>query len=76
MSIHYTVPGFELTTFETWVSSHNHMTRAPTLTSKIDFNGSGYGTISIATLLQVNVVYDIDSCCIAILSWLAWIVCD
>ena len=23
------VPGFELTAFETWVSSHNHLTRAP-----------------------------------------------
>ena len=24
MSIQYTVPGFEPTTFRTWVSSHNH----------------------------------------------------
>ena len=30
MSIQYTVPWFELTTFGTWVSSHNHQTRAPT----------------------------------------------
>ena len=29
MSIQYTVPGYELTTFGTWVSSHNHWTRAP-----------------------------------------------
>ena len=29
MSIQYTVPGFESTTFGTWVSSHNHLTRAP-----------------------------------------------
>ena len=29
MSIQYTVPGFEPTTFRTWVSSHNHQTRAP-----------------------------------------------
>ena len=29
MSIQYTVPGFELTTFRTSVSSHNHYTRAP-----------------------------------------------
>ena len=28
MSIQYTVPGFEPTTFRTWVSSHNHWTRA------------------------------------------------
>ena len=31
MSIQYTVPGLELTTFGTWVSSHNHLTRAPAL---------------------------------------------
>ena len=30
MSIQYTVPGFEFTTFETWVSFHNHSTWAPT----------------------------------------------
>ena len=29
MSIQYTVPGFEPTAFGTWVSSHNHYTRAP-----------------------------------------------
>ena len=29
MSIQYTVLGFELTTFGTLVSSHNHLTRAP-----------------------------------------------
>ena len=34
MSIQYTVPGFEPTTFGTWVSSHNHLTRAPTLLLK------------------------------------------
>ena len=31
MSIQYTVPGFGLTTFGTWVSSRNHQTRAPAL---------------------------------------------
>ena len=31
MSIQYTVPGFEPTTFGTWVTSHNHQTRAPAL---------------------------------------------
>ena len=30
MSIQYTVPGFEPTTFRPWASSHNHWTRAPT----------------------------------------------
>ena len=29
MSSHYIVLGFEPTTFRTWVSSHNHWTRAP-----------------------------------------------
>ena len=29
MSIQYPVPGFEPTNFWTWVSSHNHQTRAP-----------------------------------------------
>ena len=28
-SIQYIVPGFRLTTFGIWVSSHNHLTRAP-----------------------------------------------
>ena len=36
MAIQYTVPGFEPTTFGTWVSSHNHWTRAPSQ----DFNSS------------------------------------
>ena len=31
MSIQYMVPGFELTTFGTWVFSHNHYTRAAAL---------------------------------------------
>ena len=31
ISIQYLVPGFELTNFGTWVSSHNHYTRAPAL---------------------------------------------
>ena len=31
MYIQYTVLGFELTTFGTWVSSHNHKTSAPAL---------------------------------------------
>ena len=31
MSIQYTVLGFEPTTFRKWVSSHNHLTRAPPL---------------------------------------------
>ena len=31
MSIQYTVPEFELTTFGTRVSSHNHQTKAPAL---------------------------------------------
>ena len=31
MSIQYPAPGFELTTFGMWVSSHNHQTRAPAL---------------------------------------------
>ena len=35
MSIQYTVPGFELTTFGTRVSSHNHKARAPALLSQI-----------------------------------------
>ena len=30
MSIQYTVPGFELTTFWLWVTSFYHLTRAPT----------------------------------------------
>ena len=30
-NIQYTVPGFEPTTFVTWVSSHNHYTRAPAI---------------------------------------------
>ena len=29
ISIQYTVPEFEATTFRTWVSSYNHYTRAP-----------------------------------------------
>ena len=29
MSIQYTAAGFEPTTFRTWVSSHNHLIRAP-----------------------------------------------
>ena len=33
MSIQYTVSGFKLTTFWTWVSSHNHLTRAPAIES-------------------------------------------
>ena len=33
MSIQYTVPGFELTTFGIWVSSHNHYTRATTFST-------------------------------------------
>ena len=32
MSIQYLVPGFEPMTFLTWVSSHNHYTRAPAVT--------------------------------------------
>ena len=28
MSIQYTVPGFEPTTFQTWVVTHNHQTSA------------------------------------------------
>ena len=32
MSIQYPAPGFEPMTFGTWVSSHNHQTRAPTQT--------------------------------------------
>ena len=31
MSIQYPAPGFEPTTFETCVSSHYHLTRAPAL---------------------------------------------
>ena len=31
MSIQYIVPGYEPTTFTTWVSSHNHYTRDPAL---------------------------------------------
>ena len=31
MSIQYMVLGFKPTTFRTWVSSHNHLTRAPAL---------------------------------------------
>ena len=35
MSIQYTVLGFEPTTFGARVSSHNHWTRAPTLTFQL-----------------------------------------
>ena len=34
MSIQYTVLGFETTTFRTWVSSHDHWTRAPACLSR------------------------------------------
>ena len=37
MAIQYMVLGFEPTTFETWVYSHNHYTRAPVLKSSILF---------------------------------------
>ena len=36
MSIQYTVSGFEPTTFGTWVSSLNHLTRAPALANLSD----------------------------------------
>ena len=35
MSIQYTMPGFEPTTCWNWVSSHNHLTRAPALTRSL-----------------------------------------
>ena len=35
MSIQYTEPGFKLMTFWTWVSSHNHYSRAPALVTSI-----------------------------------------
>ena len=41
MSIQYTVLGFELTTFGTWVSSHNHLTRAPAQLSKSSYASNG-----------------------------------
>ena len=35
MSIQYMAPGFEPTTFATWVSSQNHKTRAPAQTHNL-----------------------------------------
>ena len=37
MSIQYIVPGFKPTTFGTWVSSHNHFTRAPRFLLRLYF---------------------------------------
>ena len=34
MTIQYTAPGFQPTTFGTQVSSHNHKTRAPALSTR------------------------------------------
>ena len=41
MSIQNTVPGFELTAFGTWVSSHYHKTKAPALPNDILANPVG-----------------------------------
>ena len=53
MSIQYTVPGFELTTFGTRVSSHNHKTRALFNPDSGKLNEAHFGKRQIIPTLDI-----------------------
>ena len=52
MSIQYPAQGFEPTTFGTWVSSHNHKTRAPAQLLTFFLNPSSLPPSSLSFLFQ------------------------
>ena len=54
MSIHYTVLGFEPATFRTWVSSHNHSTRAPAQQIFFTCLGPAIGTFRMKCILNTS----------------------
>ena len=58
MSIQYTVPGFKPTTFGKWVSSHNHLTRAPAqsccVCDKSKINYAAHATFHVWLLGQTG----------------------
>ena len=53
MSIQYTAPGFEPTTFRT---SHNHYTRAPALICVFDVNGWPHLDKCFVSFVQLRVL--------------------
>ena len=53
MSIQYKVPGFELTTFGTWVSSHNHALKAIFFV----FQNKPFPTFTFCRVSDVHVVF-------------------